>query len=128
MQPADYPFKNQIFIHEYHENQFKNAKSQFERAKIPSEYHKTQFDTAKTQKNLRKVSRIDAQKKHRKNLKRLKKGIRFRARVSFFEPCLCTIWKSRVNQILPQSYETNFIAKLLFQIQDSGKSFFPRHP
>ena len=48
----------------YHENQFKNAKSQFERAKIPSEYHKTQFDTAKTQKTLRKVSRIDAQKKH----------------------------------------------------------------
>jgi len=49
VQSAENSFKNQFFIHECHERQFKNAKSQFVHAKIPSENPKTQFDKAKTQ-------------------------------------------------------------------------------
>ena len=37
MKPVENPFKDQIFLHEYHEKPVKNAKSQYEHAKIPSE-------------------------------------------------------------------------------------------
>ena len=71
VQPAENPFKTQIFIHECYENHSKNAKFQFEHANNSSENPKTQFDTAKTlkmlklkkpRKYLRKFSWIDAQK------------------------------------------------------------------
>ena len=49
VQPAENPFKTQIFIHECYENHLKNAKFEFEHANNSSENPKTQFDIAKTQ-------------------------------------------------------------------------------
>ena len=51
VQPAENPFKTQIFIHECYENHSKNAKFQFEHANNSSENPKTQFENAKTKKN-----------------------------------------------------------------------------
>ena len=45
VQPAENPFKTKFSYMSVMKNQFKNAKSQFVHAKIPSENPKTQFDT-----------------------------------------------------------------------------------
>ena len=49
VQPAEIPFKTKFPYLSDLRNQFKNAESQFEHAKIPSENPNAQFDTKKPQ-------------------------------------------------------------------------------
>ena len=67
MKPAENIFKNQILIHECHEKPIKNAKSQFEQAKIPPENPKTQFENAKTQKTAQVLAQVFLDRRSKKS-------------------------------------------------------------
>ena len=67
MQPAENPFKNQIFIHECDENHLKHAKFQFEHANNSSENPKTQFENAKTQKTAQVLAQVFLDRRSKKS-------------------------------------------------------------